>query len=77
MTTETKNYDGSYCPKCKGKNIEIIDNEHDFGYLELKIECHDCGIEYTSTIQVSGNKLTQNNVEIVEDSDNAKWSKEN
>jgi len=74
---ETKNYDGSYCPKCTGKNVEITEQEFDFGYLFLRIECHDCGIEYTSTIRTNGNKLSQNEVKIVEGSDNAKWSKEN
>lgn len=46
MTQITKNYDGSYCPKCQSQQVEIIDNEHDFGFLELNVKCSECGLEY-------------------------------
>lgn len=46
MTQITKNYDGSYCPKCQSQQVEIIDNEHDFGFLELNVKCSECDLEY-------------------------------
>lgn len=66
MSKQDVNYDGSYCPKCKSKNVEIQDNEHSFGYLELEIKCLACKCEYTSTVQVKNNKLEFNQVQINE-----------
>ena len=63
---ETKHYDGSYCPECKSDQVEIKDNSHDFGYLELEIICNDCNCFYSSQIQVSSNKLLQNEITVHE-----------
>lgn len=60
---EIKN-DGSLCPKCNSKNINNFDNEHDIGYLKLWLECHDCGIEYTVTLEVKNNEIVKNEIRI-------------